>query len=67
MIPVAQITHWRQSASWAADHDVEQDLVISRAVVEIFNTPYLRDRLAFRGHRAAQVRPQRACGLRLAI
>ena len=49
MIPVAQITHWRQSAPWAADDDVEQDLVICRAVVEIFNTPYLRDRLAFRG------------------
>lgn len=49
MIPAAQITHWRQHAPWANDDDVEQDLVISRALVEIFRVPFLRERLAFRG------------------
>lgn len=49
MIPAAQITNWRQYAPWANDDDVEQDLVISRAIVDLFNTPFLRDRLAFRG------------------
>jgi len=49
MIPAAQITHWRQTAPWASDDDVEQDLVISRAIVDIFANDYLRERLAFRG------------------
>jgi predicted nucleotidyltransferase component of viral defense system len=49
MVPAAHITHWRSTAPWASDDDVEQDLVISRSIVDIFNTPYLRDRLAFRG------------------
>ena len=49
MIPSAQITNWRQAAPWANDDDVEQDLLISRAVVDLFNDPFLYDRLAFRG------------------
>jgi predicted nucleotidyltransferase component of viral defense system len=49
LIPLAQITHWRQTAAWASDDDVEQDLVISRSIVDIFATPFLRERLAFRG------------------
>jgi predicted nucleotidyltransferase component of viral defense system len=49
VVPAAQITQWRQTAPWAADDDVEQDLVICRSIVDIFNTPFLRERLAFRG------------------
>lgn len=49
MIPLAQITNWRARAPWASDDDVEQDLLISRAIVDVFNAPFLRDRLAFRG------------------
>ncbi len=49
MFPTAQITEWRQQAPWVNDDDVEQDLVISRALVDIFSVAYLRDRLAFRG------------------
>lgn len=49
MVPSAQITHWRQKAPWAGDDDVEQDLVICRSIVDIFQTPFLRERLAFRG------------------
>ena len=49
MIPAAQITNWRQHAPWANDDDVEQDLLISRAVVDLFNDPLLYDRHAFRG------------------
>lgn len=49
MIPVAQITNWRRDAPWANDDDVEQDLLISRAVVDLFNDPFLYQRLAFRG------------------
>lgn len=49
MIPQAHITQWRQNAPWADDNDVEQDLIISRAVIELFNNPFLGERLAFRG------------------
>lgn len=49
MIPKAYIDAWRAHAPWAADHQVEQDLVISRALVEIYSDPFLARRLAFRG------------------
>ncbi len=49
MIPRDYITEWRQSAPWVEDAQVEQDLVISRALVEIFNEPLLAESLAFRG------------------
>jgi len=49
MIPRAFITHWRSRAPWALDEQVEQDLVISRAIVEIFSDVELGEALAFRG------------------
>lgn len=49
MIPLDYITRWRAHAPWAIDAQVEQDLVISRALVEIFRVPDLARRLAFRG------------------
>ena len=49
MIPRDYITAWRAEAPWVQDFQVEQDLVISRAVVEIFSHELLRDALAFRG------------------
>lgn len=50
MIPQANIVEWRAtSAPWIDDAQVEQDLVLSRAVVEIFSDPWLSQRLAFRG------------------
>lgn len=49
MIPGDYITEWRQKAPWAQDFQVEQDLVICRALVEIFAHPLLSDSLAFRG------------------
>ncbi len=49
MIPYDYITEWRAEAPWVQDFQVEQDLVISRAVVEIFSHPVLKDALAFRG------------------
>ena len=36
MIPKDFITEWRAHAPWVADRQVEQDLVISRALVELF-------------------------------
>ena len=48
MIPFDYITSWRAEAPWIDDAQVEQDLVISRAL-EIFRHPALADSLALRG------------------
>lgn len=49
MIPRDFITEWRANAPWVQDFQVEQDLVISRALVDIFSHPLLKTELAFRG------------------
>lgn len=49
MIPKAFITEWRMHAPWSQGAWVEQDLIISRALVEMFQVDSLRARLAFRG------------------
>lgn len=49
MIPGSYITEWSQKAPWPSNEQVEQDLVISRALVEIFSKEWLASRLAFRG------------------
>ena len=49
MIPRDYITEWRSQAPWVQDIQVEQDLVICRALVAIFSHPVLADALAFRG------------------
>ena len=49
MIPKADIVAWRQFAPWVNDAQVEQDLIISRTLVAIFQNPVLAERLAFRG------------------
>lgn len=49
MIPRDYITEWRAQAPWVRVYQVEQDLVISRALVEIFSHPVLQEALAFRG------------------
>ena len=49
MIPQAHITAWRATAPWGDDAQVEQDLVLSRAVVEISADPELTGLFALRG------------------
>jgi predicted nucleotidyltransferase component of viral defense system len=49
VIPRDYITEWRAIVPWVEDAQVEQDLVISRALVEIFSHPHLAKELAFRG------------------
>jgi predicted nucleotidyltransferase component of viral defense system len=49
VIPRDYITEWRSHAPWVQDIQVEQDLVICRALVEIFTHPVLSKALAFRG------------------
>lgn len=49
MIPRDYITEWREWAPWNEEFQVEQDLIISRALVELFSDPVLSGALAFRG------------------
>ena len=49
MIPQAFITEWRADAPWAEDAQVEQDLIISRTLIEIFSSDEFREALGFRG------------------
>ncbi len=49
MIANAYLNEWRQTVPWADNKMVEQDLIISRLLVELFNHPKISDSLAFRG------------------
>ncbi|MDD4150137.1 MAG: nucleotidyl transferase AbiEii/AbiGii toxin family protein [Bacteroidales bacterium] len=49
MIPRPDITKWQQYAPWKEFSQIEQDLIISRVLVEIFSDEFLRENLAFRG------------------
>lgn len=49
MIPQDYITAWNGVVPWASQQQVEQDLIISRALVVIFSDPFLRSELRFRG------------------
>lgn len=49
MIPRAYIQAWSAKAPWPDLRQVEQDLIICRALCDLFNAADLRDRIAFRG------------------
>ena len=49
MIPQDFISEWKKAAPWPENDQVEQDLIICRALVEIFSHPDLADNIAFRG------------------
>ena len=49
MIPAMHITAWANVAPWAELGQIEQDLIISRAVIEVFSDEFLRNELRFRG------------------
>ena len=49
MIPKYAITEWNEFVPWHEEVQVEQDLLISRALVAIYQDDYLASHLAFRG------------------
>lgn len=49
MIPRANIIEWRDKAPWPANEQVEHDLVLSRAICELYKNPIIREQLLFRG------------------
>jgi len=49
MIPKSYIAQWQEFAPRKQFNQVEQGLIISRTLVEIFSDEFLRENLAFRG------------------
>jgi predicted nucleotidyltransferase component of viral defense system len=49
MIQERAITEWTNTVPWIGMQQVEQDLIICRAVIAIYSDEYLASRLAFRG------------------
>lgn len=49
MIPRNYIAAWSKFAPWQDARQVEQDLIITKALLEIYQNPMLYERLAFRG------------------
>ncbi len=49
MIPIAYLREWSAHAPWPDLRQVEQDLIICRALCDLFNSEPLRGKIAFRG------------------
>lgn len=49
MIPQSYITAWRKKAPWQENYQVEQDLIIQKALITLFNDEFIKERMAFRG------------------
>ncbi|MBM5783041.1 MAG: nucleotidyl transferase AbiEii/AbiGii toxin family protein [Pelagibacterales bacterium] len=49
MIPAELIEQWREKAPWKEIHMVEQDLIINRALVCLYNNQKVQNSLIFRG------------------
>ncbi len=49
MIPRAYLQEWSARAPWPDLRQVEQDLIISRALCDLFTAPKLKGKIAFRG------------------
>lgn len=49
MIPESFVEQWRTKAPWQALSMIEQDLIISRALVELYRQPEIQASLVFRG------------------
>lgn len=49
MIPMANIIEWRENSPWIAAEQIEQDLILSRVLIELYSDPILREKIIFRG------------------
>ncbi len=49
MIEPFYLSEWRQAVPWIADYQVEQDLIICRVLVDLYERAYIRESLTFRG------------------
>ena len=49
MIPQANIVDWRTQAPWSSPDQIEHDLVLSRALCELYSHSFIQEGLVFRG------------------
>lgn len=49
MIPENFVMQWRKNAPWQTLAMIEQDLVISKALVDLYSHPHIQESLVFRG------------------
>jgi len=49
MIPERLILRWRKNTRWQFINQVEHDLVISRALVNLYSAPNISESLVFKG------------------
>jgi predicted nucleotidyltransferase component of viral defense system len=49
LIPIAYLQEWSEHAPWPDLRQVEQDLIICRALCDLFNSEQLAGKIAFRG------------------
>jgi predicted nucleotidyltransferase component of viral defense system len=49
LIPSSYLQAWSRHAPWPDPRQIEQDLIISRALCDLFNAPRLKGKIAFRG------------------
>ncbi len=49
MIPKAHLIEWGTIVPWQELRQIEQDLIITRALIELYGHPLLKEKLAFRG------------------
>lgn len=49
MIPRPYIVQWQDQVPWKSFAQVEQDLIITRTLIHLFEDPFLKENLAFRG------------------
>lgn len=49
MIPASYIQEWSSKAPWPDSRLIEQDLIITRALCDLFSSPALAGKIAFRG------------------
>ena len=49
MIPEIFIEQWRKTVKWQTIDQIEQDLVISRALIDLYNETKIKESLVFRG------------------
>lgn len=54
MIPQSNITAWQQNAPWDSDAQIEQDLLLSKIIIELYRDSLISENLALRGGTAIQ-------------
>jgi predicted nucleotidyltransferase component of viral defense system len=49
LLPKAYIDQWKLNSPWRQDEFVEQDLILSRLLIELYSSKIITENLAFRG------------------